>query len=454
MALFKRIFSKVFSEAPVAIKTDILGVPESTIEQFAENLIREISTIYPSADTRYLIDKKALQINYNAHDSRMPISAIFSDLKLLDGHKREACIRDWIKSSFEEFDVDLENEFNTVASHLLLGIRTRAGLESRQLQQKLEGKSEDEETLGEISVLGGNLVLEFLVDDNGFSRISNASDFKLWGVELEEVRSFAIANLWKKSDAPYLQIAEGVWQSPWQDGYDSSRILLVDKLRELEVIGETVVFIPSRDHLLVVGSEDVEALERVVVTSEMVLSQTAHPLTGQPYVIRDAGVEVFCPPPEHPAYGLAKRAEYYSIALEYKFQKQLLEKIFNSENIDIFVASYTVKERGEDDVSELADSDKDDNSNKGATANLSDVRYSSYCVWSEGITSWLPESEEIVFCQAGQDGQFNAIATATWKDCKAHLEKYFHKIESYPARWEVKEFPSSEELSSVSLLNT
>ena len=506
MSLFKKLFSWGFSREEPEVRANPV---EPTLEQFANIIVAEIDSIYPSADTSYLSDKKAIEVTYNSTHCHIYISSIFSDWKALDQLKREEHIRHWIKSSFEQFESeeksevndkinsdtsndlsddlndDFNHDFNNVANRLMLGIRTRTGLEIQQLQKKLDGTEESDETAGEVCVIAGNLMLEFYIDNESLIRATNKEDFDRWEVGLEEVRSIAIANLWKKSDEAYKQIAPGVWQSPWQDSYDSSRILLVDKLRELDVKGDAVVFIPSRDHLFVVGSDDIAALERVVLTSEMVMSQTTRPLTGLPYVISDEGVEVFNPSPEYPAYRLVKRAKYYSAALDYKLQKQLLEKIFKKESIDIFVASYTVKELDtghldpvdKDDVPELNDlelnnlelnnleseepehedpehDDPEHRDSKSKEQSLTDVGYSSYCVWSEGITSWLPKSEEIVFCQVGKDGQFTAIGTATWEECENQLQKYFHKIESYPERWEVKEFPSGEELSLLTLTDT
>jgi hypothetical protein len=182
----------------------------------------------------------------------------------------------------------------------------------------------------------------------------------------------------------------------------------------------------------------------------MILSKASRPITGMAYLIKQGGIEPYYPAPDHPTYGLIQRAEYYSKALDYSLQKQFLEPLLKKEQIDIFVASYNVKELKADDTP--VEPEKSVAHQGEAQESIQSHHYSDYCVWSEGITSWLPRAEEVVFCGRTDDNQFDAIASASWDRCQAEFGHYLKKIDCYPERWEVKDFPSTEELARITRL--
>ena len=48
--------------------------------------------------------------------------------------------------------------------------------------------------------------------------------------------------------------------SATKDGYDASRLLLSDLVRQFEVRGEMIAMVPNREDLLITGSEDEDGL--------------------------------------------------------------------------------------------------------------------------------------------------------------------------------------------------
>src|SRR5262249_14910815 len=77
---------------------------------------------------------------------------------------------------------------------------------------------------------------------------------------VDQARDLALANLARRSTHELAQIAPGVWSAAEKDNYDSSRLLLVDKIRKLPVAPPIVAAVPNRETLLVTSGKDAKAL--------------------------------------------------------------------------------------------------------------------------------------------------------------------------------------------------
>ena len=52
---------------------------------------------------------------------------------------------------------------------------------------------------------------------------------------------------------------EGVYVFTTNDGYDSSRLIILDLIRQFQVKGDYIAMAPNREMLIVAGSEDLNS---------------------------------------------------------------------------------------------------------------------------------------------------------------------------------------------------
>ncbi len=187
-----------------------------------------------------------------------------------------------------------------------------------------------------------------------------------WDILFDEAIEIAIDNLRAKSQEPWLLLEEGVWCSPWRDHYDPSRLLLPELIRDLPVAGEHVVLAPTRMVVLVAGSEDVAALEKMLEIAKAA-EQEDRPLSMIPVVLRGDQFVAWGPAEELAApigYSEARVVEQAGI---YNDQQVWLEDALSE---DVLVGTVTGVRR--DDGSAF-----------------------HYSTWTESMPTLLPETDAV-----------------------------------------------------------
>lgn len=113
------------------------------------------------------------------------------------------------------------------------------------------------------------LQIAYVVDEPHALRYINGDDLARWKVDPDELDHLARANLVARTGSRNLiAVGEGaarlfIYNSG--DGYDATRILLVDRMRQFagQVTGRLVLGIPNRDFLIAFGDSDRQLLDRV-----------------------------------------------------------------------------------------------------------------------------------------------------------------------------------------------
>jgi len=78
----------------------------------------------------------------------------------------------------------------------------------------------------------------------------------------------------------FLELKPGLYQSPWQDDFDASRLLIPELFYRLKLCGDPVVAIPNRNCLYVTGAKDYQNLNRLAEIVTYQLEQDTKSLTG------------------------------------------------------------------------------------------------------------------------------------------------------------------------------
>lgn len=164
------------------------------------------------------------------------------------------------------------------------------------LRQGVGGDANETEALDLASdPYNDHLVVLYAEDTPRNIRYLSETDLEVLGVDRAGLREMAVENLRgllppmeaRGSDGTYMLIADG--------NYEASLLLFDDIWTggSLPVAGELVVAVPSRDILLVTGSQDAEGLGTVREIAGEVVVSDPYFLTNQLFVYRDGRFQLF-----------------------------------------------------------------------------------------------------------------------------------------------------------------
>ena len=241
-----------------------------------------------------------------------------------------------------------------------------------------------------------------------------------WGRSLEKTLDVACNNLRQISHGPWDNPCPGVWVSPWRDNHDASRLVLADLLQAHVVKGDHVAMVPNRDTLIVTGSEDEAGLAHLAMLAEKALGH-GRPITGLVFHLDNGTWLPWLPESDHPLHDQFHLLQLRSFGRDYAAQKDLLDALHAKTRQNSWVASYSAV--------------KNDETGKAH----------SYCVWSQGVETLLPQTEEVYFFVPKGEKEGSVVARASWDQVQQLLGHLLERQGGYPVRYRVKDFPTAEE---------
>jgi hypothetical protein len=270
--------------------------------------------------------------------------------------------------------------------------------------------------------VGEHLTATVVYDLPDSVRSLESDRLEQWGTTLYEALEIAKANL-REDQFAFASLGDRLYQAMGGDSYDAARLLLYDVIGSFHVQGRHIAMVPTRDTLLVTGSEDEEGLRMMLELGERAFTEDPRPFSATPLLLdEDAWVD-WMPPPGHPLYDGFRTLELKSIYHEYAEQKKLLDAIHEARDEDVFVASFTAVERDDGSIF-------------------------SYCVWSDGITdALLPRTQRVLFYRPGED----VVASAPWEHVICVVGDLMEETDEYPARYRIHSFPSAQELAEIGI---
>jgi hypothetical protein len=205
-------------------------------------------------------------------------------------------------------------------------------------------------------------------------------------------------------------------------------MIMVDRVRRLPVKGDYIAMVPTRDHLLLTGSEDEEGLKGMVEIAAQCYGERGHPMTLHAFRLSGEDWVPWLPESDDETSRRLREMALQSLGTDYKDQKELLEKLHERDGIDEFVASFS------------------------GVQHKDTGRLLSYCVWSQGVRSLLPRTDWVMFFapdeQATGDGRM--LGHADWDRVVEVAGGLMTGVdELYPARYRVTEFPTPDQLRSI-----
>lgn len=314
---------------------------------------------------------------------------------------------------------ELPTDYEDVRPDLRPALRNKASLDFIRLQVEAEGGTWAYTPSIHIS---DHLAACVVYDLPQSMRFVSQEDLETWGVPLYLAMETAVQNLEHQTPEMYMQIGDSLYIFRSGDGYDATRMLTLDLLSRLEVQGDPIALPVHRDCLFVTGSYDDAGLTMMATLAEGEL-EAGRPVSSVPHILVGDDWQVWLPPTGHAAAELFRVLAIKSIGSEYAEQKELLEQWLARKGDDVFVASYSGLEIGED------------------------KRLYSWCAWTKGVSSWLPKAELIAFF----DPESKSETMVAWDDAMEAFGKMMEPIECWPPRWAVRNFPVDTQLKTLAV---
>jgi hypothetical protein len=113
---------------------------------------------------------------------------------------------------------------------------------------------------------------------------------------------------------------------------------------------------------------------------------------------------------------------------DYADQKTCLEKLFETEGKDVFVAKYSAIEK--QDTSEIV----------------------SWASWTDGVPTYLPKVDMVALGRGETSEDYKTLGFVPWDEFQEKLGPCIQKTEYYPGRYFVESFPEESILDQVKFM--
>ncbi len=210
-------------------------------------------------------------------------------------------------------------EWSEAQRHLLVKLNARL---DPLVQPHHEGAAAAAAPISVPTVVGTHLTVE-LVYDLPEAIVSLDRPPESWGISTEEALAVGWLNLRQRSKEKFARLGPRTYPSPWQDNYDAARLGLTDLVESLPIRGLPVAMVPTRDHLVVTGSEDQDGLLRMATFARDAFHRD-HSVSGHAFIWDGNIWKPFLPASGHAAYPLLRSLSLDSISQSYRHQQEAL----------------------------------------------------------------------------------------------------------------------------------
>lgn len=314
----------------------------------------------------------------------------------------------------------LPASFEEARPHLRPLLRGRWHFEMPRLQAEMEGADYD----GHLATMPFShdavVALGYDLDDHTW--YVDPGHLSTWKISFQEGLKQAIQNLRAIETPPFHALEGGVRMGGWADGYDTSRILLPEVMRQCGIADELILMIPSRRvGILAAPAGSVDAQLHMLGYARTWIEEHGGLISTAMFRYQDRRVTTYTPSNAHLATKLGDLQKIAASAL-YVEQKDLLKALHARQGRDIFVASYSVAERP----------------NGWLTA----------CSWTKGITSLLPRTDLVSMVIVDpKGGDQHRTKILDWETMRALAGARLQPVDGFPPRFQVSDFPSDDELA-------
>ena len=321
----------------------------------------------------------------------------------------------WASSSTWKELIDIDE----ARLKLLPMICDRSSIEFESLRARL---SKGEPPRDVSRVIAPDLAMGLVYDQPETFRWIRQADLSSWGLGFNDAIGIATENLRRRSASDFERLGAGTYRSPWRDSYDASRLILLDRIQNLDVRGRHVAIVPNRDTLLITGSDDASGLNLIVKEAIAALHAPRF-MTGAAMTLSGEEWVPYLPASDSPSRHDFKGLRDVTYRDAYAAQADLLRKLGG----DAFVAKYMV------------------GINKRTGEPL------SVCIWTQqSVPVLLPRTDRICFVDADLPIENGGLmAGGHWDDVVAVVGDLMHPQGLHPERYLVERNPSPEQMRAL-----
>lgn len=383
---------------------------DMTPERFARRICKAMQAHRPGLELA--IDHENFRLMRSEH-SYFNLHNVFQEFNNAARKERSVVIARFARDMLDARDVPVD--FAAVKPLLVPVLRRRSLLD----QLRREGPPELQEGVAlACRDFGPDAILALAVDaERSMSIIMNAR-LEEWGVSFETAMAAAMENLRDRTVDNFCGFdgVPGLTRSNWFDGYDSSRILLCDLLHRGVSSGKPVVMVPTREMLLLAPENNVAAQFAMLALAEQEMQDSPRWCSTAMYQVVDGRLDVYVPRDDQVRERL-RTLERNVARSDYADQKQQLEKLFERDDQDVFVATFGVTEIN--------------------------GRIVSMCAWCEESTlGMLPKTDVISLGRQRPDGAFDSVVV-NWATLMERHPDLLRQLPGFPTRYQVETFPAS-----------
>lgn len=384
---------------------------------FAQRLLRRIQEAGETREIRY--ERDTYQFRFFEQGEAAGIAKLgqlFIQYDRLAAGQRDAFLTQ-IAREILAHHKPIPEAFEDAQCDILPIVRNRSYLETEYLQRRLQGKPRIDPEYIEI---GDHLLAVPIYDLPETTRRINPQHRQQWNRSLYQLMETALENL-DLIKATITTLDERVFLFRNQDNYDASRLLQLDRIRDLPVHGLPVAMVPTRDCLLITGDEDNLGMQLMVDIARQHL-QDPYPISVTPCRMTGEGWQTWLPPPGHPLHREMNELRLQGLSEEYRTQHEAIETALAETGRKGFVANYYL------------------------FRDLDSRELMSYCVLPVCPYALLPQTDIVVFMD---QHHMKPLASGRWDSVQAILDSKLENLETYPPRYRVLSFPSEDELRQI-----
>ncbi|MEW6277510.1 MAG: hypothetical protein AB1758_02725 [Candidatus Eremiobacterota bacterium] len=375
---------------------NLFGAPNK--ETFVTSLLHAIRRAGDQRAIRFDRDRFCLVVD--AEKGRLFLSPAYDEYVAAEGRERRGVIERYVGLWLQGGESLTPDTFAEARANLLPRVRERVAFE----QLRLGGTEVSFRLLS--PDLGVELV--YLLGDGSCLPLGN-EHLDEWDVSFEEAFREARANLAERSQVGFRSPQPGFFVWSGRDGFESARLLLMERIVPLEVTGEPVALVARCDMLAVTGSQDPPGLTRLVAMAQEALGQSGL-LCPAPVVWREGAWQPFMPQRHE---GI-RRLWLQTRLRDYQAQGAVLAERFP----DSRVASYQLARNRDDDT------------------------WVDHTAWDDEGEHLLPEAEYLALIREGQ-------TLGLFRRERMVQEGLLEPIEVFPVRYRAAGFPSPEQVSRL-----
>lgn len=374
-----------------------------------------IDALHQAGDERPIqYDQEKFRLVVEGPKHVLKLANLYGEYVNATPKERENMLRRTVQS-WLALAIEFPDSLEEARTDLLPLVRARSYLQVASIEAQINGK---EPPAWPHQVVGEHLAVSLAYDLPHGIRTITQEELDDWGITFYEGLEIALDNLRHMECQMGVSESLLVYISSSGDYYDASRLIYLDFMRQLEVEGDHVAMVPNRNQLIVTGSDDEAGLAVMADLAQEILQEPRR-LSGIAFRLVGDDWEPWLPPERHPSWKAFKRLLVQTMSQEYAVQKELLGELQTKMGDDTFIAEF-------------------------CAATNEQGKLLSYCVWSKGVRSLLPQTDIVGFYEPSLEP-----VMADWDKVFQVCGHMMKPKDWYPGRYFVDEFPTVDELHQM-----